>query len=65
MKIEKVFKTSKGLFWSLEEAEKKANRQKDTDPRSSTYRKYEAIQCCHVLVSDQGAVFELKEASVA
>ena len=64
MKIEQVFKTSKGLFWSLEEAEKKGNRKKDTDPRSQNFGKYEPIEVKYVLVSDFGQVFELKEVNV-
>ena len=64
MKIERVFKTSRGMFWSLEAAEQKVNRQKDTDPRSPTFGKYEDIQCCFVLVSEFGPVFELKEVAV-
>ena len=64
MKIERVFKTSKGLFWYLEEAEKKGNRQKDTDPRSPNFGKYEPINVKYVLVSDWGPVFELNEVAV-
>ena len=34
MEIRKVYVTSKGKFWSREEALKKKNRVKITDPRS-------------------------------
>ena len=64
MKIEKVFKTSKGLFWFAFEAAKKENRQKDLDPRSPNFRKYEEVQIAYVLISDEGYIFELKEAKV-
>lgn len=64
MEIKSVFKTSKGLFWSFEEASKKQNRSKDTDPRSPGFNQYEPVEKTFVLMSDWGDKFELKQIEV-
>ncbi len=55
MEIKKVYKTSKGLFWTKEEAEKKKNRAKNSDPyyadMSLEYR-YEPVREVYVLITD-------------
>ncbi len=55
MEIKKVYKTSKGLFWTKEEAEKKKNRAKNSDPyyadMSLEYR-YEQVREVYVLIAN-------------
>ena len=63
MEIKQVFKTSKGLFWTLEEASTKKNREKDTDPYSPYFGKYEEIQFRYVLVQDNNS-FALNQIQV-
>ena len=56
MQIKKVYATSKGLFWSMEEAELRKNRARDTD--SEYYRGdqgkycYEPVREVYVLIAD-------------
>ena len=57
MEIKKVYKTSKGLFWTKEEAEKLKNREKDFDipPRyvgGSMEYSYEPVREAYVLMTD-------------
>jgi hypothetical protein len=71
MEIKKVYKTSKGLFWTKEEAEKKKNRAKNSDPyyagMSLEYR-YEPVREAYVLVTwkdqDYGMTFELNPVEI-
>ena len=71
MEIKKVYKTSKGLFWTKEEAEKKKNRAKNSDPyyadMSLEYR-YEPVREVYVLVymldQDYGMTFELNPVEI-
>jgi hypothetical protein len=55
MEIKKAYRTSKGTFWSKEEAEKKKNRAKNSDPyyadMSLEYR-YEPVREVYVLIAD-------------
>ena len=51
MEIKKVYATSKGMFWSKEEAEKRKNRARDAE---ASYRNgegvYEKVREVYVLV---------------
>jgi hypothetical protein len=64
MKITQVYKTSKGTFWSLDEALKKCNRKKYFDCRPGDPGEYEKPEICHVLLDDYGECFELKQVEV-
>ena len=76
MRIEKVYKTSRGTFWSKLEAEKKVNRTKTYGNRPGDPAEYEPVQEVFVLIVDvqidQGArgigtescVFELSKVEV-
>jgi hypothetical protein len=76
MEIKKVYKTSKGLFWTKEEAEKLKNREKDFDipPRyvgGSMEYSYEPVREAYVLFTwkDQdyciyGMTFELNPVEI-
>jgi hypothetical protein len=53
MKIAIAYETSKGLFWSKEEAHKKENRRKD--PEASYYNNsdvYEKVREVYILIAD-------------
>ena len=68
MKIIKAFKTSRGIYANFDDASKKANRYRDTDPRSPCFGAYESVQEVFVLqhITDQGiAYFELKHIAVS
>ncbi len=53
MKIIRVFKTSRGIFRSKEEAEKKKNRSFSRDPRNGTGQKeYEEVDEVFVIAYD-------------
>jgi len=70
MEIKKVYKTSKGLFWTKEEAEKKKNRAKEKEFYNTEYQ-YEKVREVYVLVTwkDQdygiyGMAFELNPVEI-
>ena len=75
MEIKKVYKTSKGFFWTKEEAEKKKNRAKEKEFYNTEYQ-YEQVREAYVLMTDvevdagvRGAgnvsmVFELKPVEI-
>lgn len=52
MRIEKVYKTSRGTFWSKLEAEKKVNRTKTYGSRPGDPVEYEPVQEVFVLMVD-------------
>jgi hypothetical protein len=60
MKIKKIYATSRGLFFTKEEASKKCNRQK---VYSSFYMKEvrEDVYEIYALVSDDGEFFKLSK----
>lgn len=65
MYIKKIFKTSKGLFWSKDDADLKSNRQRIFGSRPGDPKEYEQVEEAYVLctgISDE--VFELKCADV-
>lgn len=73
MRIEKVYKTSKGTFWSKVDAEKKTNRAKTYGSRPGDPVEYEPVQEAFVLIAAvqtyQGivtgsCVFELSKVDV-
>ena len=51
MEIKKVYKTSKGLFWTKEEAEKKKNRAKEKEFYNTEYQ-YEKVREVYVLIAN-------------
>jgi hypothetical protein len=51
MEIIKVYKTSKGLFWTKEEAEKKKNREKEKEFYNTEYQ-YEQVREVYVLIAN-------------
>ena len=51
MEIKKVYKTSKGIFWSKEEAEKKKNRAKEKEFYNTEYQ-YEKVREVYVLIAN-------------
>lgn len=51
MRVERVYKTSKGTFWSKEDAEKKTNRVK-VFGRLGDLAEYEPVQEVFVLIVD-------------
>ncbi len=63
MRIEKVYKTSKGTFWSKVNAEKKTNRAKTHGSRPSDLE-YEPVQESFVLIDERYNIFELTKATV-
>ena len=67
MEIIKVYKTSKGTFWSKEEAEKKKNREKEKEFYNTEYQ-YEKVREVYVLVTwkdqDSGMAFELNPVEI-
>lgn len=63
MLIKKVYKTSKGTFWDLAEAEKKLNRVKDFGSRMGDPAEYEPVKESWVLI-DEGRIFQLTEVEV-
>ena len=76
MKIKKVYKTSRGTFWSKLEAEKKVNRAKTSGSRPGDPDEYEPVQEVFVLLADvqtdqgvrgigtESCVFELSKVDV-
>lgn len=50
MEIIKVYKTSKGIFWTKEEAEKKKNREKEKEFYNTEYQ-YEQVREVYVLIA--------------
>lgn len=52
MKVQKVYKTSRGTFWSKVDAEKKANRTKTSGSRPDDPVEYEQVQEVFVLIAD-------------
>ncbi len=52
MRIEKVYKTSRGTFWNKAEAEKKINRAKTFGNRPGDPVEYEPVQEVFVLIVD-------------
>ena len=63
MNIKKVYTTSMGRFWSLEEASTKANRQKQYGSRPGDPVEYEPVLESFVLVYGDN-VFELSKVEV-
>lgn len=59
MKIEKVYKTSKGTFWSKVDAEKKMHRVKTYGSRPGDPVEYEPVQEAFVLMDEHNNIFEL------
>lgn len=73
MRIEKVYKTSRGTFWSKLEAEKKVNRTKTYGSRPGDPIEYELVQEVFVLMVDvqidqgvgiESCAFELSKVDV-
>ena len=60
MKIVKAFKTSRGIFFTKEEASKKNNRVKDYGSRPGDPQEYEVVKEIFVL-EGEGKFFELNE----
>ena len=52
MEIIKVYKTSKGLFWTKEEAEKEQNREKEYYMNVFPEYSYEKVREVYVLITD-------------
>ena len=52
MEIKKVYRTSKGTFWSREEAEKKQNREKEYYVNVFPEHWYEPVREVYVLMTD-------------
>lgn len=63
MRIEKVYNTSRGAFWSKLEAEKKVNRTKTFGSRPGDQVEYEPVHETFVLV-DGDLVFSLSKVEV-
>ena len=64
MKVQKVYKTSKGTWWSCADAEKKANRVKSSGNRPGDPTEYEPVLEAFVLIDEQHNIFELTPVSV-
>lgn len=76
MRVEKVYKTSRGTFWSRADAEKKVNRAKTSGSRPGDPTEYEPVQEVFVLIADvqtnqgirgigiESCVFELSKVDV-
>ena len=64
MRIEKVYKTSKGTFWSKVDAEKKTYRAKTYGSHPGDPVEYEPVQEAFVLRDEHGNVFELTKVDV-
>ena len=68
MSFVKVFKTSKGIFASIDDARLNKNRAKISDPRDPEFGLREPVEECFAikLITDDGKVkfFELKELTV-
>ena len=64
MRIEKVYKTSMGTFWSKVDAEKKSNRAKTYLSRPGDPVEYESVQEAFVLIDEHNNIFELTKATV-
>jgi len=52
MEIIKVYKTSKGLFWTKEEAEKEQNREKEYYMNVFPEYSYEKVREVYVLIAN-------------
>ncbi len=52
MEIKKVYKTSKGFFWTKEEAEKEKNREKEYYMNVFPEYSYEQVCEVYVLMTD-------------
>lgn len=60
--IQKVYKTSRGFFWSIEEAQRKENCEKIYD-RGGSFAEYETPKGVFVLIDDtkeKTVVFQLQ-----
>ena len=64
MRVEKVYTTSKGRFWSKVDAEQKKNRSKTNGSRPGDPVEYESVQESFVLIDDQYNIFELSTVHV-
>lgn len=62
MEIRKVYVTSKGKFWKKEEAEKRKNRCKTTDPRAQ--EDLEPVMEEWVMLVRHGAVIDERPTEV-
>ncbi len=63
MNIITVYKTSKGIFLLLEEADRNKNRAKIDDPYDPSFGQREVVITCKAL-HHEGQFFELKELQV-
>lgn len=63
MNIEKVYVTSKGVFWDKAEAEKKVNRAKEYGSRPGDPVELEPVRESFVLI-EGGRVFSLSKVEV-
>lgn len=64
MRVEKVYKTSKGTFYYKANAEKKSCRAKTLGSRPGDPVEYEPVQEAYVLRDEHGNVFELSKVTV-
>ena len=63
--VVRAYKTSKGIFWSINKANRKCNRKQILDDRDGSLIGYETPIQIYVLRSDiTTAIFELKEITV-
>jgi len=63
VQIQQAFKTSKGIFLSKEVADKRENRQKETDGRTGEFVCFEEPIEVYVIYS-HGKFFQLQEVDI-